>query len=273
MWSHIENAPSIDEILHPSVRECLRFLKINKGVAINHDGDLPARSGMGSSSCFTVGLLNALHTFKGEQLTKMSLANEAIYIEQDVLKEKIGNQDQIASACGGLNLIEFFGLTTMPFRFRRINIDEERSKLLQDHLMLMFTGLRHFSNQITKTYQFATGTLKELYQLVFDGVSILECGNLVDFGRLLDVSWSLKRQLSKEISTTYIDFLYQTARKAGAIGGKLLGAGGGGFLLVFCEPDKQGAVEKALNIPRVLFRFENKGTHIIANGGMDGITN
>ncbi len=262
---HIKS--SIDEIDHPAVREVLRFLEIHEGVEIHHDGDLPARTGLGSSSAFTVGLLNALYALKGIMPTKERLAREAIHIEQDMCQENVGCQDQMLAAHGGLNFIEFGGRDHL--NVRRVTISEERVQHLQSCLMMFFTGFsRHASEIAAEQVKNIPNKKKELaamYQMTFRAIDILNGQeDISSFGKLLHESWQLKRGLSSKISTPYIDELYETARRAGALGGKLLGAGGGGFILLFVEPEKQKAVrgnlEKFLEIP---FKFENLGTQII----------
>ena len=275
VWSRIENVQSIDEIHHPAVRECLRYLNIKDGLVINHDGDVPAASGMGTSSSFTVGLLHALRALNGEKPSKVMLGREAIYVEQQLIKNKVGNQDQLASAIGGLNVFEFNETEHCPpdpekwwgCQYRKIEISDERRHELEDHLMLFFTGFPHESSQIANTYNFDSGILREMHQMVFEAEGRLYIGKIAEIGKLLHHTWELKKKLSTAISTPYIAFLYDKARNAGAIGGKLLGAGGGGFLLIFCEPDKQESVKEAMKgLLQVPFKFENKGTHIIGNG-------
>lgn len=266
VWSQIENVSKIDEIHHNSVRECLKFLNIEQGISIHHDGDLPARSGMGSSSAFTVGLLNALlHLRGGDLIPNQGLAQLAIHIEQDLIKDNVGCQDQLACAVGGLNFLHFNkdGQNSV----RPINISPERKKELESHLMLVFTGFPHNASDVAGTYQFRD--LHPLMEQVREGETILTTMRTIeDFGLLLNEAWQTKKTLSPSISTPYIDFLYDSALKAGAIGGKLLGAGGGGFMLLFCEPEKQQAVKDALKgLLFVPFHFEDKGTQVILNNG------
>ena len=275
VWSRIENVSSIEEITHPAIREILKFLDIQEGVVINHDGDLPAASGMGSSSSFIVGLLNALHHLKGEKVDKTMLAREAIYVEQTLVKNVVGNQDQVAAAFGGLNVITFHDTETCRpdpvgfcgFQVRKLEIPDSRRKELESYLMLAFTGFSHNAPEIAKTYKLDAGLMYEMQQMAFEGESRLYIGTMREFGRMLDYSWELKKRMSPHITTQYVDFLYEKAIASGAIGGKLLGAGGGGFLLLFCEPDKQQCVKEALKgMLFVPFEFENKGSSIIANG-------
>ena len=264
VWSRIENVNTIDEINHPAVRACLHYLKFTEGVVINHDGDLPAQSGMGTSSSFTVGLLHALHALRGKPnypRSNVILANEAIYVEQNLIKNYVGNQDQIAAAIGGLNLIRF----NKNWKAERILLPNNE---LEKRLMLVFTGLSRNSYEIATSYQFdKAAVLSRMYDLVFLAEKALHKSQWEDFGLMLDESWNLKCQLSPGVCTPYIGYLYEKAKLAGAIGGKLLGAGGGGFLLILCEPDKQQAVKDALKgLLFVPFHFEDKGTQIIGNG-------
>ena len=242
---------SIDEIDHPSVREVLRFLKIHEGVEIHHDGDLPARTGLGSSSSFTVGLLNSLYALKGQMVTKERLAREAIHVEQDMIKENVGCQDQTLAAYGGFNLIEFGG--TNHLRVQPLTIPAAKLDLLQDHLMLFFTGFSRNASTIAKSQieniPQKKVELARMHEMVREAVEVLNGNDLLKFGRLLDESWKLKRTLSDKISSPHIDDLYSTAIRAGAVGGKLLGAGGGGFVLFFVEPSKKDKIRQALKGP------------------------
>lgn len=267
IYSKMEQVKSIDEIQHPSVRETLRFMNIKKGVEIHHDGDLPARTGLGSSSSFTVGLLHALYALKGIMPSKMQLAKDAIYIEQEMIKENVGCQDQALAAVGGFNKIEFGGSNHL--NVRAITISKERIELLQDHLVLFYSGLSRTASEIAgeqiKNIPRKKKELKTMYQMVDEAINILN-GNddLTAFGKLLDESWKLKRNLSDKISTSYIDNIYNVAINSGAIGGKLLGAGGGGFVLFFVDPKNQSKLKAKLkSLLYVPFRFENLGSQII----------
>jgi D-glycero-alpha-D-manno-heptose-7-phosphate kinase len=257
---------SIDEIDHPSVREVLRFLKIHEGIEIHHDGDLPARTGLGSSSSFTVGLLNSLYALKGQVVTKERLARDAIHVEQEMIKENVGCQDQTLAAYGGFNLIEFGG--TNHLRVQPLTIPAAKLGLLQEHLMLFFTGFSRNASSIAKTQvenipQKKT-ELVHMHEMVSEAVKVLNGNDLLKFGRLLDESWKIKRTLSDKISSPYIDDLYSTAIRAGALGGKLLGAGGGGFILLFAEPSSHVKIRQALkDLLEVPFKFENLGSQII----------
>jgi D-glycero-alpha-D-manno-heptose-7-phosphate kinase len=264
-YSIVETKKEWDEIQHPSIRECLRYMNL-KNVSISHDGDLPARAGLASSSAFTVGLLNGLHALKGEYCDKMTLAKEAIYVEQDLIRENVGVQDQIAVAMGGLNRIYF---SSEGYEVRPVILSKERKKSLNDNLMLFFTGIVRFASTIAKEQidnsKNRCKELKEMCQLVEEGEKLLTSHQSIhEFGRMLDYTWKLKRSLSTKISTDEIDCLYQKAREAGALGGKLLGAGGGGFILLYVEQEKQESVRKAMEgLIEVPFEFENKGSHTV----------
>lgn len=275
IYSKMEHVmKSIDEINHPAVREALRFLKINDGLEIHHDGDLPARTGLGSSSSFTVGLLNSLYALKGEMVTKERLGREAIYIEQKMCKENVGCQDQTLVAQGGFNLIEFS--KSHNIQVQSVTIPKEKFELLENHLMLYFTGFSRIASHVAhhqiQNIPNRKRELKALYELVFEAMDVLNHKTeILKFGKLLDESWKLKRALSDKISSSNIDDIYTMARSAGATGGKLLGAGGGGFFLLFVPPEKQKKVqEKLKKFLHVPFKFENLGSQIIfyqPNGG------
>ena len=265
-YSRVENVSSLDEIVHPSVRETMRFLDM-KQLHISYDADLPARTGLGSSSSFVVGMLNGFYAIKGKYVDKKRLAEEAIHIERVLCNEDGGVQDQIAAAYGGFNRIVFSeeGFVVNPIVMR-----EERKHLLNKQLMLFFTGFSRFSSDIAKSQKKATKSktqeLKEMLSLVEEAEKILldSKADLNEFGRLLHDSWTIKRGLTKEISNNSIDAVYKKAMDAGALGGKLLGAGGGGFLLFYVEQDKQDRVRNCLSdLLYVPFQFENDGTRII----------
>lgn len=267
-YSLREETQSVEEISHPAVRECLKFMQINDGVEVVHTGDVPARSGIGSSSSFTVGLLNAFYALKGKMVTKRQLARDAIYVEQHLIKEHVGSQDQVAVAFGGFNRIDFGG--DEEFYVSPITVGNDKLDMLQDHLMLFFTGLSRSASdiaaeQISKTKD-KKNELKEMMGMVDHAIEILNenpC-RFIEFGKLLHESWKLKKSITQLISNGQIDDIYETARRCGAIGGKLLGAGGGGFMLFFAEPDKQKKIkEKLKEYLYVPFRFEKLGTQII----------
>ena len=267
VWSRVEMVSGVDEIQHPSVRECMRHLKIHAGLEIHHDGDLPARAGLGSSSAFTVGMLHALRGLSDERPGQFALAKEAIYVEQKLLRENVGCQDQIAVALGGLNRIDF--ATDGAFTAEKIGMDEERLDAFQKHLILIFTGVSRTASDIAgekiKAFASRQSELKAMQEMVAEATKILlGAGPLETFGKLLDESWQLKRRLTERVSNSHVDALYERALHAGAVGGKLLGAGGGGFMLIFAAPERHPAILKALgNFLDVPFRFETKGTHII----------
>lgn len=266
IYSKMEHVHTIDEIDHPSVREVLRYLNIQEGVEIHHDGDLPARTGLGSSSSFTVGLLNGLYALKGKMITKELLAKEAIHVEQNLIKENVGCQDQMLAAYGGFNYIEFGGQHHL--RVQPLTLPTAKLNHLQDHLMLFFTGFSRTASQIAahqiKNIPDRTKELTRMHEMVKQAIDILNGDDVLEFGRLLDESWRIKRTLSDKVSNSNIDDLYEAAMRAGALGGKILGAGGGGFILFFVEPEKKPKVREALkSLLEVPFRFETLGSQII----------
>ena len=239
-----------------------------EGLEIHHDGDLPARSGLGSSSSFTVGLLHALAALKGKFVSKLDLANTAIHVERNIIKEEVGSQDQVAAAYGGFNKIQFY--PDNSFDVSPVIIRGERIKDLQDHCMLFFTGLSRYSSEIAKaTVSNITARRAELTrmgEMVDEALHILQDGNtsIEEFGKLLHESWLRKRSLSDKISTPQIDSLYEQAMKAGALGGKILGAGGGGFMLIFAPPAKQPIIRERLGkLIHVPLQFEMSGSRVV----------
>jgi D-glycero-alpha-D-manno-heptose-7-phosphate kinase len=267
VYSTIENVKTINKIRHPVVRALLEFFKIKKGVEIHHDGDLPARSGLGSSSAFTVGMINSLYALRGNIISKVHLAKQAIHVEREILKEHVGSQDQIAVAHGGFNKIIFHN--DHNFRVEAMTLQKEKIKQLQDHLMLIFTGFSRFASEIAAEQIRNTSSkekeLKVMRDMVDQAVDILNSDrDIIEFGKLLHESWQLKRHLSSKISNPLIDQIYNRALKHGAIGGKLLGAGGGGFMLLFVRPENRLRVQEGLkNFLEVKFSFENDGSQII----------
>lgn len=267
VYSYSEEVNSVSEIRHPSARECLRYMKITKGVEIHHDGDLPARTGLGSSSSFTVGLLNTLYALKGIMPTKRQLALDAIHLEQNVMKENVGSQDQVLAAFGGFNYIDFGGRDHI--QARPITLNSKRLESLQNHLMLFFTGFSRNASEIAQEQIAGIPQKKKelgaIRQMVDRAVDILNSKKgLSEFGRLLHESWMIKRSLSGRISNHHIDTIYEAARRAGALGGKLLGAGGGGFMLIFARPEVQPKIkEKLKGLLLVPFRFETLGSQIV----------
>ena len=267
VYSRIESCHSLDEIAHPSVREVLRYLKIDRGVEIHHDGDLPARSGMGTSSSFTVGLLHALYALKGFMPSKHQLAEESIHIEQEVLKETVGSQDQVSAAYGGFNHISF--LPNGTFSVRPITLTQERLKELNSHLMLFYTGIKRTSADVAESYvndmEARRRQLRIMKDLIEESISILNNGDdLCGFGELLHEAWQAKRSLSPAVSNSFVDEIYASAISAGAVGGKLTGAGGGGFMLLFAPPSRQKEIREKLNtLIHVPFKIEFSGSQII----------
>lgn len=264
-YSRIERTNVVNEIEHPAVREAMEYLDMHE-LRMVYEADLPARSGLGTSSSFAVGMINAFYALKGKYADKMQLAKDAIYVERTLCKESGGVQDQIAASFGGLNRIHF---SSEGYVVNPIIMSKERKRLLNDSLMLFFTGFSRFSSDIAQSQEKATRDktkeLKEMLTLVDEAEQILTGkGNLNEFGKLLDHTWKLKRGITSKISNNSIDMLYKQAIEAGALGGKLLGAGGGGFLLFYVEEDKQAAVKEQLkDLLYVPFEFENAGTRVL----------
>ena len=266
-YSLREETQTIDEIKHPSVRECLKFLNIKGGIEMVHTSDLPAMSGIGSSSAFTVGFLNSLYALTEKIINKRQLALDAIHVEQDLIKENVGSQDQTAAAYGGLNRIDFGGESKIAVQ--PITLSEDRLNILQNNLMLFFTGFSRSASAIAgeqiKQTPSKERELTLMHQMVDEAVNILNAGpdKINDFGRLLNETWKLKRSLTNLISNNQIDYMYEQALRAGALGGKLCGAGGGGFIMFFVPPEKQENVKSSLNLLHVPFRFDFLGSQII----------
>jgi D-glycero-alpha-D-manno-heptose-7-phosphate kinase len=267
VYSRIENCQTIDDIEHPAVRECLRHLNFEQGLEIHHDGDLPARSGLGSSSAFVVGMLHALHALNGTIPTKDRLVHEAIHMEQVRLKETVGSQDQVMAAHGGCQRVEF--LSDGEIRMTPLTLHRERLDALNAHLMLIFTGIKRTATTIAQSYASdVTGAerqLRAIRDMVKEAFHILAgSSDLMAFGRLLHEGWRAKRSLSPQVSNPIVDEIYATARAAGAVGGKLLGAGGGGFMLLFARPsDHEHIRDRLRRLVHVPFRFEHSGSRII----------
>ena len=267
VYSKNEICQTVDEIAHPAVREILKFLKLDRGLEIHHDGDLPGRSGMGSSSAFTVGLLHALRGLMGQITGKQQLALESIHLEQEVLKETVGSQDQVCAAYGGVNRIDF--LSNGEFTVQPVTLSRQRLVELNSFLMLFYTGIKRTAADVASTYVAnlteKSVQMQRLRSLVDRSCQILNSSaELAEFGELLDEAWKTKRSLGAKVSNAEIDRLYDEARKCGALGGKLLGAGGGGFLLLFVPPEHQPAVESQMrHLIRVPFEFEFSGSQII----------
>ncbi|MDO4960308.1 MAG: kinase [Eubacteriales bacterium] len=266
IYSKIERVKHTDEIVHPAVRNAMKMKDMHE-LRLSYDADLPARSGLGTSSSFAVGMLNAFSALKGKKLSKRQLADEAIYLERVLCNESGGIQDQVAAAFGGLNVIAF---GADGYEVRPVNISEARRRELNSRLMLFFTGFSRFSSDIqvgtSAALKDKTAQLKEMTSLVYDAERILadEQADLDDFGRMLDHTWKLKRGIASGISTDSIDCMYAAGIRAGALGGKLLGAGGGGFLVFYVDPEHQEAVMEAMKeLLYIPFCFENEGTVII----------
>lgn len=265
VYSFVERTDSAEEVEHPLIRNAMKMLDMYD-LNIVYDADLPARSGIGSSSSFAVGMLQAFYALKGKMADKRRLAKEAIYLERVLCAEAGGWQDQIAAAYGNLNRIDF---QSGDFSVHPIVISQERKKEFNDNLMLFFTGFSRNSSDIAitqvKSIRDKKRELLEMLQLVDEGEKILtgKC-NIEEFGRLLDHTWRLKRGLTSKISTDTIDMLYDAAMSSGALGGKLLGAGGGGFLLMFVPPEQQDKVRRRLGqLLYIPFQFEDAGTQIL----------
>ncbi len=269
VYRKIECCSAIEEISHPVVRETLKHLDFRRGIELHHDGDLPARSGMGSSSAFTVGLLHALHALRGRMSTKMQLARESIHVEQNLVGETVGCQDQVLAAFGGLKQVRFY--EDGQIAVDPVILPRERIAELKSHLMLYYTGLARTASEVAKSYVDTLASRREqltaMHRFVDESLDILTSGlSLAAFGELLHEAWQIKRGLSSKVSNPHVDELYNRALNAGAIGGKLTGAGGGGFLLLFVPPEKQRSVRKALHDQlHVPFDFESSGSQIIFN--------
>ena len=266
-YSKTERVKHVDEIEHPAIRNAMKMLDMHE-IRLTYEADLPARSGLGTSSSFAVGMLNAFYALKGKYADKRKLADEAIYLERNLCNEAGGWQDQIAASFGGFNRINFSkdGYEVLP-----IIISPERKRELNNNLMMFFTGFTRFSSEIQKVNEETTmkekqNKLKKMYDMVDEAEEILtnKNKNLDEFGYLLDKSWKLKKQTGKAITTNAIDKLYEKGIEAGALGGKLLGAGGGGFLIFYVQQEKQNDVRRAMkDLMHIPFEFENGGTTII----------
>jgi D-glycero-alpha-D-manno-heptose-7-phosphate kinase len=267
VYSHIENCRSIDEIKHPAVREILRYLNFSRDIEIHHDGDLPARSGIGSSSAFTVGLLHALYALQARMVSKHQLAMESIQIEQNILQETVGSQDQVCAAYGGLNHIVFH--QNGEITVRPVIASTDRYRDLNNHLMLFYTGIKRTASDIAESYVTEIDSRKRQLRLLKDLTDesldlLIGHGDICAIGELLDEAWQVKRSLSTKVSNEAVDEIYQIAKQAGALGGKLLGAGGGGFLLLFAPRERQEHIMNVLNkLIYVPFKFEFSGSQII----------
>lgn len=266
-YAKIERVTDVEQINHPAVRNAMKMLDMHE-IRLTYEADLPARSGLGTSSSFAVGMLNAFYALKGKYVDKKRLADEAIYLERVLCQEAGGWQDQIAAAFGGMNRIEFNKDGT--YDVKPIIIHPDRKKQLNENLLMFFTGFTRFSSDLQKTnqagYNEKVKQLQQMYALVDDAERVLEDkqSDLDDFGRLLDTTWRLKRQTGGAITTNSIDALYEKGITAGALGGKLLGAGGGGFLVFYVQPERQASVKEAMkDLLSVPFKFEDGGTRVI----------
>lgn len=258
-WSQMEKVNTVEEIQHDGVRECLKFIGIDEPIEINHAGDLPARSGLGSSSAFTVGMLNALYALNGQQVGRGRLANEAIRIERTISRNNCGIQDQIECAFGGINVVNLN--KDGSYNIRQLDI-KDRASFFEEHLVLVFTDITRDPpavNAQTKNDKL----MSRMVDLVPLAAKIFESGTPVELGHLLHETWTLKRQLSTNVTNPRIDAIYETARQNGAIGGKLLGAGGGGFMLFCVPPEKRRGMLEALKLQSVPVRFEYSGSQLI----------
>ena len=265
-YSRIERVTKLDDIIHPMVRNAMKMMDMHE-LYISYDADLPGRTGLGTSSTFAVGLLNCFYCLKGKYASKRKLADDAIKLERELCCEAGGWQDQIAASFGGFNRIDF---NKEGYQVRPIIISPSRKQQLNENLMLFFTGFTRFSSEIQQSTKSSISEKKfqllKMVSLVDEAQEILEndTRNLDDFGRLLDETWKLKKQTGTSISKDSIDEFYEHGIKAGALGGKLLGAGGGGFLLFYVKKDKQEAVRKELkDLMEVPFNFEDGGTRVI----------
>ena len=265
VWSKIENVKNVNQIEHLAVKNLLKYLKFNKGLEIHYDGDLPARSGMGSSSCFTVGLMKALEEIKERNISKKYLAQKSINFEQKIMNEIVGSQDQIAASYGGFNKITF---KKNNFRLKKIKNNKSIQKL-ENNLVLIYTGIHRTAHKIAASYTKKLTTEKKIYinkiiSLVDEGEKLINSGNIDGFGELLNNAWHLKKKLSNSITNKKIDQLYQLLIKNGAMGGKLLGAGGGGFLLMYVEKKfRKKFLKKLPNLINIPFKFSSEGSKII----------
>lgn len=267
-YSKVEMVKDIEQIEHPAVREVLRFMELKEGLEVHHDGDLPARSGMGSSSSFTVGLLNTLYALSGQVVSKEELAAQAIHIEQNLIGEVVGSQDQVTVAMGGLNKITFH--KDDRFEVTPVILAPERRDQFESHLALYFTGISRFASEVAKSkVENFLAREKELFlmrEFVDEALEILQANHvpLTEFGKLLDEAWKVKRSLSSKVTSPRIDEIYAEGMRAGALGGKLLGAGGGGFVLFVIPPELKPKLREKLHpLIEVNFRFDHQGSRIV----------
>ena len=273
VWRYVENVESLDDILHPAVREGLRMLDFDDeiGLEITYQGDLPARSGIGSSSTFAVGLLNALYGLQGKTRSAIDCTFDAIRLEREILKDNVGSQDQTAAAFGGLNFIQFNtdgSIDVKPVQMERQHIDD-----LNSHLLLFFTGKQRTSSNVAKSVienlEKKADQIRQLQSMAKDGIAVLEKGQWQEFGRMLDEAWSVKRGLAQDVATNLVDRVYNQAKDEGAWGGKLLGAGNGGFMLFIAPPDSHQSIKQTLNDYGIFVdvALGKSGSQIVFNSG------
>lgn len=268
VYASIESVRHNDEIKHPAVRAVFNWANVTEGLEIHHDGDLPARSGLGSSSAFTVGLVHALYGLRGHMTSQDRLAKDAIHIEQKLIGENVGSQDQVLAAYGGFTRIAFH--RDDSFAVAPVVLPGRRRDELRDHLMLCFTGFSRIADPIAKSMidnlERRKPELDRMREMVDEAIAILADSRVCidEFGKLLALNWTYKRRLSDCVSTPEIDQIYDEAMRAGAIGGKILGAGGGGFMLLFAKPEKHAAIRDRLKkLVHVSFNFEESGSRIV----------
>ena len=265
VWSKIENVKNLNEIQHESVKGLLKYYKINQGLEIHYDGDLPARSGMGSSSCFSVGLIKAINTLNGKKISNIELARKAIFFEQKIMKETVGSQDQVSASIGGFNKITFKRNNIIIKKIK----NSKNIKKLENNLLLIYTGISRTADKVASTYASKLSNSKKEYIIkicehVSEGEKLLRAGKIDEFGKLLNNAWYLKKKLSSSISNSKIDQLYNLALRYGALGGKLLGAGGGGFLLLYMPLKfRKKFFANNKNLINVPFNFTNEGAQVI----------
>jgi len=268
VYSNIELVQEFDEIDHPAVRAVLSQMSFREGLEVHHDADLPARSGLGSSSSFTVGLLNALNAKRGQMMSKDELSHEAIRIEQEIIGESVGSQDQIWAAHGGFNRIDF--LPNGDFEVTPIILGNNRLRELKGSMQLFFTGFSRYATEIAKdqieNMDKRTKQLTTMRDMVDEAMNILQSADtpILEIGKLLDQSWKLKRELANSVTTPEIDEIYKAGLEAGAVGGKLLGAGGGGFIVFFAPPENHMKLRERLkDLVHVSFDFDKGGSKIM----------
>ena len=264
-YSRDEAVMDSKDLIHPSARETLKFMNIKNGIEIHYDGDFPARSGLGSSSAFTVGLLNALYSYMGKKISKKKLTLDSINIEQKIIKENVGSQDQTSASYGGFNKIIF---SKNNIVVKKIDISQYKLKKLEKNLMLFYTGIRRTADKIAKEYinniKDNEVNLNNMKNQVDTAIKILKNGDLNDFGLLLNEAWQFKKSLSSRISNNFLNDIYDEGIKAGALGGKLLGAGAGGFMLFYAPEINQKKIKSKLkSLLHIPFKFENNGSQII----------